>query len=482
MYDSSGEAVIHSCILEDRPFVFFHTSSEPYILKSLAVDDDWKTKEFGTFQLSFRPNNIRSYSGRPLVIAFSNIASSLFDISNGMEEVRANRFPFAIDDLVPSLYSTEFVYASPQSCSIYSVDNEKVSRNMHFTDEVFFQPIPVSLQPSSSPLVYYASHPNGIQLCDFRIQRPSRLSSTPRCVFLERIDEDWNHLIVALEDEVNIIDIRNPNALLMRWRYQGTLQKIRCLRCPSEYILLGSVRHSNRQQLLGDTFHRTDFDLSRDDVPSVLPTLHDDALQLIQVSPLPFAFSELPTIQASSLGYSLHPVCSVFTIGWTSQNDLSLKLSSMSTNSSMQHIFNYGESERVWTPPTTSVSEDKEELRSIHVDKLVVPRKEKEGDINELEKLVDSGLLAQPLSVDEIIEQLQVQREVWLSPEHVEAWLETRGMKKFVSSAVGEECCRYAGTVWIDPSRYDALTDPYSSLEHPIDRKRIETLESLWKV
>ena len=117
----------------------------------------------------------------------------------------------------------------------------------------------------------------------------------------------------------------------------------------------------------------------------------------------------------------------------------------------------------MWTPPTTSVSEDKEELRSIHVDKLVVPREEKEGDINELEKLV-------------------VQREVWLSPEHVEAWLETRGMKKFVSSAVGEECCRYAGTVWIDPTRYDALTDPYSSLEHPIDRKRIETLESLWKV
>lgn len=136
----------------------------------------------------------------------------------------------------------------------------------------------------------------------------------------------------------------------------------------------------------------------------------------------------------------------------------------------------------MWTPPITSVSEDREELRSIHVDKLVASREEKEGDIKELEKLVDSGLLAQPLSVDEIIEQLQVQREVWLSPEHVESWLETHGMKKLVSSAVGEECCRYVGTVWIDPSRYDALTDPYSSLEHPIDRKRIETLESLWKV
>lgn len=189
-----------------------------------------------------------------------------------MEEVRANRFPFAIDDLVPSLYSTEFVYASPQSCSIYSVDNEKVSRNMHFTDEVFFQPIPVSLQPSSSPLVYYASHPNGIQLCDFRIQRPSRLSSTPRCVFLERIDEDWNHLIVALEDEVNIIDIRNPNALLMRWRYQGTLQKIRCLRCPSEYDILIILRDVLNDHSCWDRFD-TPIDSSSLETRSIAPTL-----------------------------------------------------------------------------------------------------------------------------------------------------------------------------------------------------------------
>ena len=152
-----------------------------------------------------------------------------------MTELLSTRFPFAIGDLLSSPFAAEFVYASPQDCSLYSIDKGTTTRSIHITNTSYIQTNPVSLQSSSNPLVYYLSHPDGIRICDFRKKKSSVLTPAERCVFLERIDEDWNTLIACFEDEINVIDIRNPKSLLLHWRYSGQIRKIECRRCPSEY-------------------------------------------------------------------------------------------------------------------------------------------------------------------------------------------------------------------------------------------------------
>lgn len=142
---------------------------------------------------------------------------------------------------MPSLFSTEFVYASSQECNLYSIDKGTTTRNIHITDTNYIQTYPVSLQPSSNPLVYYLSHPDGIRLCDFRKKKSNVLAPAERCIFLERIDEDWNSIIACFEDEINVIDIRNPKSLLLRWRYSGQIRKIECRRCPFEYNIHLSI-------------------------------------------------------------------------------------------------------------------------------------------------------------------------------------------------------------------------------------------------
>ena len=172
-----------------------------------------------------------------------------------MTELLSTRFPFAIGDLLPSPFAAEFVYASPQDCSLYSIDKGTTTRSIHITDTSYIQTNPVSLQSSSNPLVYYLSHPDGIRICDFRKKKSNVLTPAERCVFLERIDEDWNTLIACFEDEINVIDIRNPKSLLLRWRYSGQVRKIECRRCPSEY----NIHWMSRNDSLYDTVPLTEF-------------------------------------------------------------------------------------------------------------------------------------------------------------------------------------------------------------------------------
>ena len=124
--------------------------------------------------------------------------------------------------------------------------------------------------------------------------------------------------------------------------------------------------------------------------------------------------------------------------------------------------------------------EAKNENLSINIDRLLVPRNDTEADLSYLDTLIEGGLLTQPISITEIREQLKLRFGVSISGERIEMWLRERGMQRFVSSALEEECCRFDGTVWIDPNRYDEFTSPYNSSEHQLDKKRIEKLEKLW--
>lgn len=111
---------------------------------------------------------------------------------------------------------------------------------------------------------------------------------------------------------------------------------------------------------------------------------------------------------------------------------------------------------------------------------MLVPKTDAEADLSYLDSLIEGGLLTQPISISEIREQLKLRFGVSISEDRIEMWLRERGMQRFVSSALEEECCRFDGTVWIDPGRYDEFTSPYNSSEHQLDKKRIEKLEKLW--
>lgn len=156
-----------------------------------------------------------------------------------MEEAVSICFPFAIDDLVPSLYSSEFAYASCQRASLYSISQESVSHSLQITTDVLIQPTSVWIQPSSHPLLYYASHEKGLFLCDFRVSKPVLLTAIPHSSHLQRIENDWNCYCFAHDDEIDVMDVRNPSALEMRWRFDGSIQKLDCYRySSSDYHIL----------------------------------------------------------------------------------------------------------------------------------------------------------------------------------------------------------------------------------------------------
>ena len=136
-------------------------------------------------------------------------------------------FPFPIEDVCPSLYSTEFVYASKEKCNVYSVTQEKVSHSIeiplhHFSNH------PISLQPSSHPLIYYLSHSDGLMSVDLRMPSPTLLHSHPHLSHLRRIVGDWNHFLVATDNRIGIVDIRNPVVNQQTWRYRGELRELNC--------------------------------------------------------------------------------------------------------------------------------------------------------------------------------------------------------------------------------------------------------------
>ena len=79
MIGDGRNATIHSCLMGDYPSVYFHTGDEPGYLKGLTVDENWRIADFDVFQLSFSPSRIRSFSERPIIIPFTDIASTVLD-------------------------------------------------------------------------------------------------------------------------------------------------------------------------------------------------------------------------------------------------------------------------------------------------------------------------------------------------------------------------------------------------------------------
>ena len=84
------------------------------------------------------------------------------------------------------------------------------------------------IQPSSHPLIYYLSHPDGIYTIDFRANKQPLFQSKKGCIHLQSIEGDWNHYILATYSEIGIIDIRNPNIYEQCWNYSGQLKKLDC--------------------------------------------------------------------------------------------------------------------------------------------------------------------------------------------------------------------------------------------------------------
>ena len=79
MIGDGRNVAIHSCLMGDYPSVYFHTGDEPGYLKGLTVDENWRTADFDVFQLNFSPSTIRSFSERPIIIPFTDIASTVLD-------------------------------------------------------------------------------------------------------------------------------------------------------------------------------------------------------------------------------------------------------------------------------------------------------------------------------------------------------------------------------------------------------------------
>ena len=220
-----------------------------------------------------------------------------------VEEIASTRFPFAIDDLVPSLYSSEFVYTSCQRSSIYSLSQERITHSLTITPDVLIQPTSTCVQPSSHPLLYYCSHEHGIYVCDFRTSKAELVLPASHSSHLQRVEGDWNRFCFAHDGEIDMIDVRNPDALEMRWRYDGTIQRLDCYRCspgasPQYDILSVScvsslsalvaarVRRKREEQLLGSVMQRSLMDLSSVSSPCVIPSFYADALQLLYSSPV----------------------------------------------------------------------------------------------------------------------------------------------------------------------------------------------------
>lgn len=145
-----------------------------------------------------------------------------------MKEELSLLFPFAVEDVCPSLYSSEFVYASAEKCNLYSVVKESITCSINLTDDEVYSTRSLAIQPSSHPLIYYISHPNGIYAVDLRQRKATTILSKHNCCGLQRIDGDWSHYIMADDHEIGIFDIRNPVIYDQCWRYSGTLKSLNC--------------------------------------------------------------------------------------------------------------------------------------------------------------------------------------------------------------------------------------------------------------
>ena len=137
-----------------------------------------------------------------------------------------------MDDITPSLYGDEYVTSSLKACSLYEIESNTAIHSISYPVGKIVNPPPISTQPSNHPLVYYSSHPSGLICSDFRGKQTIQLSTHNNVVsHLCRLDQDPYHYLIANQDSIELIDIRNPRDFELRWRYPGTIHSIKCIRC-----------------------------------------------------------------------------------------------------------------------------------------------------------------------------------------------------------------------------------------------------------
>lgn len=209
-----------------------------------------------------------------------------------------------VDDICPSLFSNEFVYGSKEKCNLYCPKRKRIIRSVVLSKDEVLSSIPISIQSSAHPLIYYMSHPNGLYGCDFRTANSTSLSSKKGYTHLERIDGDWNHYIVTTDNEISIIDIRNPVACLLNWSYRGELNRVSCYQTkdsnavdyhilslylisfPLSILLTARIQCTNHTELLGASFHRSYLDFSNETPTPILPSMNNSVMELLYYSPV----------------------------------------------------------------------------------------------------------------------------------------------------------------------------------------------------
>ena len=63
-----------------------------------------------------------------------------------------------------------------------------------------------------------------------------------------------------------------------------------------------------------------------------------------------------------------------------------------------------------------------------------------------------------------------------LTVTQIEEWLEQQSMQSFTINPHDPLC----GKVWYSEKQYHDLFNPFMLSQHPLDRKRVETLSDLW--
>lgn len=67
-----------------------------------------------------------------------------------------------------------------------------------------------------------------------------------------------------------------------------------------------------------------------------------------------------------------------------------------------------------------------------------------------------------------------------MNPRFVLDWLRKKGLKEV--QTIGREQRRddFEGIVFVDEKKYDEMLSPFTEGQHPIDKKRIDVLSSIW--
>lgn len=139
-----------------------------------------------------------------------------------------------MDDLSPSLFAEEYATTSLKGCSLFSIESGmEIGSILYPRDRVVNPPL-LAIQPSNHPLIYYSSHPLGFYCCDFRMEKATAIGKrqVPLSCFC-RVPDDAYHYLVSRNGSLEVIDIRNPDVSELRWRYEGTMKSLRCLRTSS---------------------------------------------------------------------------------------------------------------------------------------------------------------------------------------------------------------------------------------------------------